>query len=306
MTSDYLRFLPADALPNPLPEPTSTSWHWRDMRAHVLRAGDPAAPCQAILLHGAGGHAGALWPAAAILAGAGFRVAMPDLPGFGRTSVPDRGALRYPDWTAFATDFVRAEQRSGTPMLVVGASMGGMLAYEAACRTGAVHTVLATCLLDPRGREVHARIARFPVLGRYAGPLLRLLAGPLAAAQIPLRALVKMRAISNDRGLVDTVVADKLGGGNAMPLGFLRSYLDSKPAVEPEQATGTRFVLAHPTEDHWTPLELSTSFLDRINGKTELVLLEGTGHFPIESPGIYQLRDTIRRLFADMTPSSKS
>jgi hypothetical protein len=105
-----------------------------------------------------------------------------------------------------------------------------------------------------------------------------------------------MRAIANKPELVDLVIRDKRGGGNRMPLGFLRSFLDSTPAVEPEQATGTTFVLAHPAEDHWTPTEVSLRFFDRIAAPKEFVRLEGAGHYPVESPGAHNLVDVLRAL----------
>jgi pimeloyl-ACP methyl ester carboxylesterase len=74
-----------------------------------------------------------------------------------------------------------------------------------------------------------------------------------------------------------------------MPLGFVRSFLDSAPAVEPEHATGPTIVLAHPERDRWTPTAMSLRFFERIAAPKKLVLLEGAGHFPVEAPGAHQL-----------------
>ena len=119
--------------------------------------------------------------------------------------------------------------------------------------------------------------------------MLRSLAGPLAGVLVPMRWLTNMHAMSNEPALVDLVLADRAGGGNRMPLGFLRSFLDSVPAVEPETVTGPKFVLAHPAADSWTPVEISRRFFDRIAAPKELVLLDNAGHYPIEEPGAHQL-----------------
>lgn len=296
MRTEYLDLLPEDLRPDPLPRLRSHWWRWRDMNVHVERVGEPDAAQRAILLHGAGGHAGALWPFAANLAELGFYVAVPDLPGYGRTEVPDRRRIRYPHWVELACEFVAAEASSGPPPLLMGASMGGMLAYEAAARTGAVDTVLATCLLDPRMAAARERITRTRLMGRYGLPLLRIVAGPLASRNIPLRLVTNMRGMSRDQRLVDLVIADKLGGGNSMPLGFLRSFIESAPGFEPETVHRPTFVLAHPAEDIWTPLEISRPFFDRIAAPKELVLLDGAGHYPIEPPGVHQLLETVKRL----------
>jgi pimeloyl-ACP methyl ester carboxylesterase len=62
----------------------------------------------------------------------------------------------------------------------------------------------------------------------------------------------------------------------------------------PEQFDAAPVVLAHPAADRWTPPENSIRFLRRIKGPTELVMLDGCGHFPIEEPGISQLIETAR------------
>lgn len=110
-------------------------------------------------------------------------------------------------------------------------------------------------------------------------------AGPAAGVGVPLPWLTNMRAIANDPALTDLVVRDRRGGGNRMPLGFFRSFFESAPAVEPEEATHPPVVLAHPADDRWTPAEVSLRFFDRIAAPKEYVPLEGAGHFPVESPG---------------------
>lgn len=134
---------------------------------------------------------------------------------------------------------------------------------------------------------------RRPWLGAAARPILRVLAGPLADLSVPVRWLTNMRAIGNSPELVDLVVRDERGGGGRIPLGFLRSFLESTPAVEPEDATGPPFLLAHPAEDRWTPTAMSLRFFDRIAAPKELVLLENAGHYPVEAPGTYQLLDAV-------------
>jgi pimeloyl-ACP methyl ester carboxylesterase len=157
----YLRQLPADLRTRPLPDRTSTWRRHGDTDVHVERIGDPAAPRRAVLLHGAGGHAAAMWPFAALAAQRGVHVVVPDLPGYGRTRVPRPGRVRYPDWVTLACDLLRTEREAHDgPLLLVGASLGGMVAYDAATRTRAADHVLVTCLPDPRD----------PVMRRHTSP----------------------------------------------------------------------------------------------------------------------------------------
>jgi alpha-beta hydrolase superfamily lysophospholipase len=294
MHEAYLSMMPTELRVNPVPRRRSTWWRWRDAEIHVERAGDPGAPTRAILLHGAGGHAGALWPYAALAADRGVHVVVPDLPGYGHTRVPRRHAIRYTDWVHLACDLLEAERQAHDGrLLLVGASMGGLLAYDAATRTGAADQLIATCLFDPRDTRARRHIARQPWLGVSAEPVLRAVAGPLAGMSVPMRWLTNMRAIANRPELTDLVLRDPHGGGNHMPLGFLRSFLASAPAVEPEDATGPPLILAHPAEDRWTPIEVSMRFFNRLATPKQLVLLDGAGHYPVELPGARTLTDLI-------------
>lgn len=284
---DYLALLADDLRPERLPTRRSTWWHGRDPAVHLERVGEPDAPRRALLVHGVGGNSATMWPVSSQLACRGFEVLVPDLPGYGRTQAPRRGSLRYGAWIELVCDLLRAERRGDPrPLTLIGASMGGMIAYEVAARTGLADRVVVTCLLDTRDRRVRRGIARTPWLGAMARPMLRAAIGPLARIELPLRLLANMRAVGNEPALVDLVLRDRRGGGNRLPLGFLQSYLDAVPSVEPEDFTGPELVLAHPAADRWTPVELSLPFFERITAPTRLVLLPGAGHFPIEKEGM--------------------
>jgi len=266
-------------------------WPWRGHLIHLERVGARDAPVRLLLVHGAGGNASALRPYAELFAGSAD-VVVPDLPGYGQTVAPDPAGVRYGHWQAVLADLLRAED-DGRPLVIVGASMGGLLAFDAAAATGLASAVIATCLLDPREPAVRARLTWHPFLGRAARPALRVLAGPLARLRLPLAWIADMRHIANDPGMVRALLADPRGGGGRVPLGWMRSFLESVPSVEPERFS-TPLVLAHPAEDRWTPVEVSLPFYERIGGPKRVVMLEGCGHFPLEEPGLCTLLDVVR------------
>ena len=72
-----------------------------------------------------------------------------------------------------------------------------------------------------------------------------------------------MGKIANDRALARICMTDTRGGGSRIALGFLRSYLQSSPAVAPEEFRGPPVILAHPADDRWTPPTMSLGFLRR-------------------------------------------
>jgi alpha-beta hydrolase superfamily lysophospholipase len=266
----------------------SMFWLWNSLRVHVLNVGRPDAPVRMVMLHGAGGNAAAMQPFAERLAELGAYVSVPDLPGYGLTEVPDRSSVTYEQWHLLTVDMLTSIKDS-RPLVVLGASIGGVLAYDAVAVSGAADALVVTCLLDPREAAFRERLSWSPVLGRYAGSLLRWFAGPLKKMRVPIRLVADMGNISNSPALTRAVVRDRRGGGVWMPLGWMRSFLEWTVRVEPESFAAVPVLMVHPGEDRWTPLEISQPFFDRIAAPKELVVLEGAGHFPIEQPGLDQM-----------------
>lgn len=282
----------APAIPAGVPR-TARTWTWEGWQVHVERVGSPDAPVRMVVIHGAGGNAAALWPFAAHLATCGAEVTVVDLPGYGRTRPVGRQPIRYADWQRLLVDLVEVE-RDDRPMLVLGASMGGMLAVDTAAVSGRVSRVVATCLLDATRPEVRAAVVRAPWLATLGIPVLRRVPGALARLRVPVRWIAPMRAISNHPGLTAEVLRDRRGGGGTMPLRWFRDFLEAGPVVRPEAYDGPPVLLVHPGEDRWTPSGLSTDFLESLPVPTRCVTLAGCGHFPVEEPGFSTLLDEVR------------
>jgi pimeloyl-ACP methyl ester carboxylesterase len=286
---------------SPATTPEQSWWRWRDCDVHLdtyrPRGADGSpvpAPATLVVLHGGGGNGRLVGALGVMAARAGFAAVVPDLPGYGVTRVPDRRGIRYPDWVALAADLVRAQ---AGPVVVAGLSVGGMLAYDAVAAARAPAPILASCLLDTADPVVRRGIAAHPWLGAAARPVLARLSRA-DRVLVPVKLLAPMHLIANDRELSRAIVADPTSGGTRMPLGFFRSYLDSRRSPEPERFTG-RLALAHPDGDPWTPIELSLRFLHRTPaGTREVVLLERTGHVPFERPGVDRLADVLARELA--------
>lgn len=271
-----------------------TSWEWRGAQVHIEHIGDPEASLRMLLIHGAGGNSAAMWPYAAHLSELGAYVTVPDLPGYGMTESPHPEQIRYDDWRELLEDLTQ-DEADDRPLIIMGASMGGMLAYDTAAKTGLASGLVATCLLDPREPNVRERLTWHPVLARLASVALKLSAGPFANTRLPIRWIADMRHIANSPDLVNEVAADASGGGSRVPLGWMRSFLESSPSVEPEQFTNTPVLMVHPNDDRWTPVEISQPFFDRIKADKSFVTLENCGHFPIEEPGFTQMLEAIRQ-----------
>lgn len=237
---------------------------------------------------------------AALIAERGLDVAAVDLPLYGRTTSPDLGAVRYDDWVRLLVDLVEAEH-DDRPLILFGASMGGMLAYEVAAHSSRVAAVAVTSLLDPRDWRVRSHITRFGRLGVLGGPLSSLACGRIANTMIPMRWVANFSRMSRSPGLSRLCAGDPLGGGARVPLGFLASYLRYRHA--PPESMRTSVTLMHPSRDAWTPVELSLRFFRRIAMPGRVVMLRECGHFPIEEPGISDLISEILRLARSLDSS---
>lgn len=326
----YAAFLPPARRRGPIAAPQSTWMDWRGRRVHIARSGDPSAgsirpQVRGILVHGGGGYSGALWPLAGLIAGnrdgIGVEIIAPDMPLYGYTEEPDPGKVRYSDWIDLLCDIITAERaRDDRPIILFGASMGGMMAYEAAHRTGScggqersdrgkgpVDFVLATCLLDLSDPAALTAVSRIKIGGRLTAPLLRAAGTALGSVRLPIRWIADMSAMSRDPALSRLCAGDPRGGGVHVPLGFLSSWLDYQH-VAPESYRGAPVTLVAPAADTWTPPVLSVRFLQRIAGRTRVELLENCGHYPIEEPGLSRLeavgRETLAAVIAQTGPEN--
>jgi alpha-beta hydrolase superfamily lysophospholipase len=290
-TSRYLAFAPTAPLNDVVRRDERRRCAGSDVRVQVWE--QAAATTRVVVLHGGGGNADAMAPVAALAHAAGAEVAVPDLPGYGDTVTERPRSVRYEDWIDVGAAVVGLDPR---PAVLVGLSIGGMLAYDVAARVGGgVAAVVATCLIDPQRDDVRRAVSRGRLAGRYGARMLHATRGVSDGVRLPIRWTGDMRKVANDPELVRLCLSDPRGAGSRVPLGFLRSWLESSRPVEPEEFDACPVLLAHPERDRWTPVDLSMPFFNRLSAERELVMLQGAGHFPLESPGVTQLADALTR-----------
>ena len=129
---------------------TAQLWHWQGLACHWQMLGDAALPAM-VLLHGFGASSGHWRRNAAHLAAAGWCVYGLDLIGFGASSQPGNRPGRVLDnrlWARQVQAF--AEQVVGAPVVLVGHSLGGLVALSCAVFFPRwVRAVVAAPLPDP-------------------------------------------------------------------------------------------------------------------------------------------------------------
>ncbi len=101
----------------------------------VDRHGPADAGVTVVLVHGAGGYGRMFAPLAAGLAAAGHEVLAPDLPGYGLSPAAWEH-VDYGAWKRALLILIDAEQqRRARPIVLLGASIGGYLAYLVAAES---------------------------------------------------------------------------------------------------------------------------------------------------------------------------
>ena len=289
----YQPYLPARLRLTDSGLPREQWWDWEGLEVHLDRYEDPGAALTVIGLHGGGGYGRLMAPMGVVARRLGFAAVLPDMPGYGLTTVP-RKRFTYETWVACARDLAVVEnERSGRPVIALGGSMGGMLAWHAAAAGAPLAGIAATTLIDPHDPTVLAALGRTRWAGPLGSRLLRALPALTDPLPVPMALAANMRAIANDPAVAAIVRRDSLGGGRVVPARFLRTWMQYTPEREPETFQ-LPVLLAHPADDRWTPTELSERFFTRLAGPKRLITLERCGHFPLEEPGLTQLEAEFR------------
>lgn len=253
-----------------------------------------------VVVHGAGGNGRLLAPYCQMAVEFGCEVVAPDLPGYGFTKYPAKSRITYECWRHVLSLLLENEAKREPPVVVFGLSMGGLLAYDVTARTKIPVGLVSTCFLDPQDPPVRHKMGRWSWMVDASLPLLTFTRVISDYLPLKMSLVSNMAAIANKKEIVNAIIADHRAGGNWMFARFLRTYLSAAPEIPPEEFDVCPVLLVHPGDDKWTPIDISRPFFEKISKvQTEVVILEGAGHFPVESPGFEQLRDAFKRFVTE-------
>jgi pimeloyl-ACP methyl ester carboxylesterase len=277
--------------------PREEWWGFAGHDVHIDRMVPPAwverRHVKIVLLHGGGGNGRLLAPFAVMLARHGYESVAPDLPPYGLTRRGPGTPLTWEAWVELASALSVHESDGGKhPIVVFGASLGGMTAVQAAERTPSIVATIATTLLDMRDPDLLGLVAGETVLARAGVFFTRHAPWLSAGLWLPAREVAPIDKLANDTGLAALAEDDALIGGAQAPGSFWRSLHRPTCFVEPELVQKP-VLLVHPGEDRWTPPEASLAFFARIGGEKRAVILTGGGHFPIEPEAMAHLEHEV-------------
>ena len=279
-------------------KPIESQFPWRNSRIHIERFENPASKVKVIMHHGVGTNGRLLsLSTGAALARQGLEVIAVDMPLYGMTENNEE-LVTYDDWIDVSLRFIDHESTADDrPIILYGLSAGGMLTYHVAALEPRVRGIVGMCFLNLGDIRVKTIISRFPfasLVERAGGSLFKLLAKtPFRGVRVPMKWVSKMTALTNNAEAQKLLINDKLSGGASIPVAFIGSAFSYMPSIEPEDFLNCPVLLTQPGNDRWTPLSASIDFFERLACPKEVVMLQDTGHYPMEATGIGQMCDAI-------------
>lgn len=290
-------FLPLELQLNDGNLPREEWWKWKTHTLHLDCYRNPQAAVKVILFHGVGTNGRQMTTIlGAPLARLGYETIAVDMPEYGLTDVGPGPLVTYDDWVQAGSDLIDYElAKDDRPIILYGLSAGGMLTYHVAAKNKRVKGIIGMTFLDQRVQLVRDKTSFNVFKSRIGIPLVSILSNTLLAGiRVPMSLASKMYALVNNPKALLACLADETSAGKWVTMRFLDSYMDYQPVIEPEHFTTCPVLLTQPAEDQWTPEYLSDIFLQRLmKVSVKKVTLEKAGHYPLEQPGLTQMRDEI-------------
>lgn len=278
-------------------QPTEEWWNWKGHKVHLDCFRNEKANVKVILLHGVGTNGRQM---SMILGGPlskdGFETIAIDMPTYGVTKVRKNTVVKYDDWVDLASDYIDFElQRDDRPIVLYGLSAGGMETYHVAAKNKKVKGIIGMTFLDQKLQQVRDETAKNLFMSRVGIPMAGIACKlGLENFKMKMSTASKMSALCNDENVMEVFNRDKTSAANKASMRFLDSYDNYQPAMEPEEFDVCPILLTQPEQDRWTPLHLSTPFLNKIKKvDVKIVMVENGGHYPVEQPALDQMHDAI-------------
>ena len=297
----YNEYLPKELQYKDTNLPVEIYWKWKDYAIHIDRMNVQNSHLKVIILHGAGGNGRVIGLFGNFINELGYEYLAPDLIGYGLTKNPKDINIDYKEWVDCVSDLIDEEHKKDKkPIVLLGLSVGGMLAYQVASKNSRVKGIIVTTLADPRQQKVRDCLSKNKFLSRIGLPVGRLTKLISDHISLPIRWLCKMDRITNDKNFSKVFSKDKLAGGSNIKLRFLRTYMEYKPVKEPEQFDSCKVLYLQPEKDNWTTLETSKPFFDRIKSEKKLVMLANCGHAPYEENGLSTMKNETQLFLSEL------
>jgi len=289
---DFQAYYPEEFRITPNSKPNEEYWDWDEYSVHLDRyiPKNNNKKVKILLVHGGGGNGRLMAPMGVVLSGLGYECVAPDMPGFGLTKIKKPNS--YNTWVELVSALVDKEmEKDGKPIVLCGISLGGMLAYHAACVNKKIKGIMVSSLADTTDPVVQIQLSKNDLIGKTGAKTLSAMKKLTDNIKVPIKLTTKMWAMANDPSFVKKLKKDKVGSGSWVYLKFLRTLFEATPTIDPENFNNCPLFFFQPEKDFIIPWEISEPFYNRLSCEKEMIFLENCGHIPMETPGLFQLKD---------------
>lgn len=301
---DIQKFLPESLHFNDVFKPNEEWWNWKGNNIHLDTFRNTDARAKIILFHGVGTNGRQM---SMILGGTlaknGFEVIAIDMPLYGVTEVNKNMIITYNDWVQLGNDYIDYElSKDNRPIILYGLSAGGMETYHVACKNKKVKGIIGMTFLNQKEQVVRNETTN-NWFWAYIGVPMATIASALGFGRFRILMTIcsKMSALCNNPECLKIMLKDKTSGGNSVPMKFIDTYMNYKFEIEPKNFDICPILLTQPNNDKWTPLHLSTMFLEKIKKvPVTIKTLENGGHYPVEKKALEQMHEYILKFINNL------
>lgn len=253
----------------------------RRLNLEIYDTGDPVAPTL-VFSHGIAGYARVLLPFLIPLREKGYNIIAPDLTGYGYNE-GTKGDFEWNIHVQNLCDTVEySKKRFQGKILVGGASMGGPLAYAAACRCDGLAALVCWCLWDLSDTEYVRNETATKGLTYILLPFLKILSKIWGRLRIKTYALISYDTLTDSPEFNALIKKDPQAGTHITLNGAVSILLQSKMPL-PFDAFSLPVLVVQPGSDRMTPAKYAKKAFARIGSRRKRYIeLAGAAHFPIQ------------------------
>lgn len=235
-----------------------------------------------IFSHGIAGYARVLLPFIIPLREKGYNLVIPDLQGYGY----NEGLKGDFEWNAHVENLIDsvkyAKKRFNGKIILGGASMGGPLAYAAACRYNEINALVCWCLWDFSDKEFMLKETNTKGLTYLLIPFFKIASLIFGKSRLKTYKLISYDTLSDSPEMNALVKKDPQAGTHITLRGASSLILQSKPDIKHENFELPVLVF-QPGNDEMTPKYYTKKTYEKLGSKNKKYIeLEGAAHFPTQ------------------------
>ncbi|QUI24345.1 alpha/beta hydrolase [Vallitalea pronyensis] len=246
-----------------------------------------------IFAHGIAGYARVLLPFTMPLFECGYNLVVPDMQGYGYND----GLKGDFEWNAHKQNLKDcidyAKKRFTGKIVIGGASMGGPLAYAAACEREDIDGLVCWCLWDFSDREFMLNETNTKGFTYVLIPILKWVSKYLQKVRIKTYSLISYDTLTDSKEFNDLIKRDPQAGTHITLKGAASLVLQSKPYI-PHDKFNKKVLILQPEKDEMTPKYYTEKVYKKLGSKEKKYIeIKNSAHFPVEKEYYLQWKEAV-------------